>query len=77
MTFNAKMAVSDLQRNPSKLCLNKYELDIHVFVFQRCFFILGSLQKLVALFLLTRNNGDIIKITTFFESDKRRYLPEF
>ena len=33
-----EMSMSDSQRYPLKLCLIKFEIDIHVFVFENCLF---------------------------------------
>ena len=47
---------------PLKLCLIKYELDIHVFVYLNYSFSFEvSLLNLLAHFLLIRNNGEIIR----------------
>ena len=60
------MAMPDLQRYPEKLCLIKYELDIHVFVSLNCLFSFAvSLRKLLAHFLLIRSHGEIISVKNF------------
>ena len=57
MTLHAKMAMSDLQRYPWKLCLINYELEIIVYETLNCLFsFAGSLQKWLAHSLLIRNN---------------------
>ena len=51
---------------PLKLCLIKFELDIHVFVYLNYSFSFEvSLLNLLAHFLLIRNNGEIIRVTTY------------
>ena len=48
---------------PLKLCLIKFELDIHVFVYLNYSFSFEvSLLNLLAHFLLIRNNGEIIRV---------------
>ena len=58
------MAMSNLQQCPLKLCLIKYELDIHVFVYFVYFFC-GFFANGTCALLAKRNQGEIIRIKHF------------
>ena len=61
------MSMPDLKLYPSKLCLIKYHLNIHVFVSLKCLYPFSvSQQKWFRHFLLLKNNGENIKIKHFF-----------
>ena len=74
---HTKMALSDLQWYHLKLCLIKYELDIHVLDSLNCLFsFTGSLLKWLAYSLLRRSNGEIIR-NKQFSIKKGGYLQHY
>ena len=60
----AQMAMSDLQRYPSQLCLIKYELSFNGFNFS-FFFICGLFGKRLAHSLFIKSNGEEKKNNVF------------
>ena len=64
---------------PIKAFSVRYELELHVLVFEifSFWFVVIRKSKWRAHFLLIRKIGEIIKIKPFFESEKGRYLSIF
>ena len=59
------------------LCLFKYEIDIHVFVFENVYFYLWVLCKSVLRIFCSRNREAIITIKHFSSPKKRSYLTHY
>ena len=83
MILHAKMAMPDLQRYPSKICLIKYEIDIHVLYLQAIYFYLMFLResdlRIPGLathwnkHFLNEKNDDILYIFDHYRFQEYRY----